>query len=117
MKSRLIAAAGGLLAIPSLVIAGPAAADSLSGPYTATVLDGLANYKSTTYTFSPCGSGCTHLAIGDGPVGGDLHLKGNMWTGALNNAGTDCTEAVNGDTLVATRTCGTFVLTHQLTKS
>jgi hypothetical protein len=92
-----------VLAGAAVGLAGPASAEPLSGSYTATVIDGAKTYKNgstTTWTLSPCGPDCTHLA----PVDMDLHLEGNNWTGRWGPSNT-CTASLDGGSLVFTEAC------------
>jgi ABC-type nitrate/sulfonate/bicarbonate transport system substrate-binding protein len=105
-------------------LACPAAAEALSGTYTATPVpneNGMGvMYPSTTYTFTPCGPDCTRLLIGgEGGQVVDLHLQGNAWTGTWvsENGKISCTESVNSDGAYTSRLCNDKLLAHHLTKA
>ena len=71
-----------MLAGAAIGLASPAAAEPLSGPYSATAVEGFGMQTGTVshWTLSPCGADCTHLHTGAGK-GLDLWLQGNVWTG------------------------------------
>jgi hypothetical protein len=88
----------------TVALAGPASSDRLSGPYTATAIEGGLGMETGTvsnWTFSPCGSDCTHLHTGGG-IETDLHLQGNVWTGADNKG---CFPTLDNSSLVYTVVC------------
>jgi hypothetical protein len=103
-------------------LAGPAAAEPLSGDYAATVIDGggrLAVGKSGPAALTPCGTDCTHLQLGP-QKGSDLHLQGNNWTGTyVLTASATCTFALDNNSLVLAEDCPDIAVypRYQLTKN
>lgn len=99
--------AGAVLAGTAIPLAGPAAADPLSGPHTATLIDGGGMFKpgaTKTFTFTPCGPECTHLQT-EGTLAVDLHLQGDRWTGThSSSSGQNCTATLDA-ALVFTDDC------------
>lgn len=87
-------------------------AKPLEGNYTATVTDGgqRATAGSTKpVVFTPCGPGCTRMAMPPGTA--DLHLQGTTWSGTYSLEGVGpCTFTVDASTLDTTEQCPSFDL-------
>lgn len=91
-------AAGAVLGAAALGSAGVAAADSLSGSYTANVTGSIGNYLNSpapTWVISPCGPGCVNVDA----QGSQLHEQNGRWTGTYEVHAVD-----NGEVVVCTRT-------------
>ena len=96
-------------------------AKPLEGNYTATVTDGgqrAPEGSTKPVVFTPCGPGCTRMAMPPGTA--DLHLQGTTWSGtySLEGVGT-CTFTVDANTLDTTEQCPSFDLNvrYALTKN
>ena len=98
-----------VLAGAAVALAESASADTLSGPYTATVIDGpLQHGGKATWMLSSCGPDCTHIDT-KGATQFTLHLQGNAWTGPWVGAqGTQCTASLDNSSLVLTEQCPNF---------
>lgn len=96
-------------------------AEPLEGNYTATVTDGgqrAPEGSTKPVVFTPCGPGCTRMAMPPGTA--DLRLQGTTWSGtySLEGVGT-CTFTVEANTLDTTEQCPSFDLNvrYALTKN
>jgi hypothetical protein len=119
MKSLATLSATLVLAGAAVAMAGPASADPLSGPYTATVIDGGGHIEvgaTQTWMFTPCGPDCTHYRT-PGKQAGDLHLQADTWTGTTPwSSGGTCANTMDSNSLVFTMACPPATLVFQLAK-
>jgi hypothetical protein len=94
-------------------LACPARADDLSGAYTVLWSD---DSPASTWTFTPCGSGCSHVT-GDKGWSTDAHLVDGMWVmGPIRNTvrcsnGTTEADTANGSFNAVTLN-GTSAITY-----
>lgn len=107
-------AACAAVAATAIALAIPAAADPLSGNYTAQPI-GRAG-SPVNLTFTPCGPDCTRLGAKGAEF--ELHLQGNTWTGTgTAPTGVSCTHSLDSVSLIWTHTCdGSPTISAQLTK-
>jgi hypothetical protein len=106
MKMTRVAILVATMTCAAVGLSGPASADPVSGPYTATVIQGAQTYKqgaTDNWTVSSCGPDCTHLD----PLGMDLQRQGNAWT-ALWGPSNSCTASLDNTSLVFTEACPGF---------
>lgn len=92
-----------------LVLAGPAAAESLEGSFSLqSTQNGNLALLGTTFTATPCGPDCVRATVGKYPAF-DMHLQGNAWVGSypweFNNAPVTCTITINSDAQFGTQVC------------
>jgi hypothetical protein len=105
--------AGVILAGGAVGLANPAAAEPLSGTYTADFGSGTVQ----TWVLNPCGPDCLRLDVG-GPVR-ELHLQGNTWTVSddIDGDGISCLWSIDNTSLAAVTGCGGMTFPGQLTKT
>ena len=120
-------AVGVVLAGAAVGLASPASAEPPSGNYTATVTTGnpaidLNIGDTVPVTFTPCGSDCTHLQLGEiEAFQSDLHLQGDAWTGTrtTNTGDHVCTYTMDSKVSVLTSDCPGYrsAIAYALTKN
>lgn len=96
-----IAAVAALVVGVAVGLAGPAAADSLNGSYSATVIGGSIAPIGVEkiWLFYPCGVGCAERDVPGRPnLHCEFHLQGSTWTCAPHPG---ISDTVDANTLVA----------------
>lgn len=79
-KGWILAVASTLWGTTAVAVAPIAIADEFSGTYRFDApAQGYAGGFSTTWTVTPCGSGCVHIATASGGTDTDAHLEGPYW--------------------------------------
>jgi hypothetical protein len=106
MRTRQTIAAVGALCASGLILAAPASAEPLAGPYNGTLIDGggqVLNPKPVPLSFTPCGPDCTRMQTPSYTL--DLHLQGATWTGSYPWSGAQCTTTIDAGSLVLDDRC------------
>jgi hypothetical protein len=102
---------GVLVSGTAVGLAGSAAADPLSGSYTATVIDGATILQvglTKQVMLSPCGQDCTHLSFEGGRLQSDLHEDGDDWNGVVPQESEPYRLSLDAKTLTLTSVHGSF---------
>jgi hypothetical protein len=90
---------GGLLVGVAVGMAGPAAAEPLSGSYTETDTP-VRPGGPEQVIFTPCGPDCTNWRYSDSQVGFDMHLHGNRWVSDHNQNFSFDKDSLQGSAIV-----------------
>lgn len=114
MKATQLATFSAIWAGTVVGLASPASAEALTGPYTAVIGNGPT--INETWTFTPCGPGCTNLTMGNQAVR-QLHLEGSTWKWSENQDGVMCITTIDSTTLAGLFGCVPMTLPLQLTKA
>ncbi|WP_083409208.1 hypothetical protein [Mycolicibacterium rutilum] len=105
--------AGAAAVAASLALANTAAAEPLSGSYTATI----GNPPMTqTWVFTPCGPDCTSLDMGGGAPIKEMRLQGSTWSWTQTSDGIPCTTSIDAGSLAGSTGCGGMTFPVQLSR-
>mgnify|MGYP000943399477 CR=1 FL=1 len=108
---KLVVTAAAAVVGGSILVAGPAYAQTLEGTYDSSVTGGGPIGTPAKWEFVPCGSGCAREVSSNR---GEFHLTGTTWA-AVNGA---CSVGIDANTLAGGIACPPHpVMTFQLTRA